>query len=109
MSTDTPTAEMARRESWPSDNRSRSFEAVIPPLRVDIGNPNAPSSDSRADVVLADLTSAPQLSSPLPPLVWRTVNERPGTCSCADMVYDVLGFHSSLLGEGLPAVRLPVW
>ena len=106
MSTDTPTAEMARRGPWPSDNRDRAFDVVCPPSRGDAGSPNAPLPDSRTDVVLADLTSAPELSSPLAPLAWRFVNERPGTCSCADMVYDALGFHSSLLGQGLPAVRL---
>ena len=108
MSTESPTPETSQPTPGQPGNGYPAFHASRSPLRVSAGDPNARSADSRDDVVLAEFGSAPQLPALVPPLASQMVSEPTGTSSCADMVYDALGFHSSLR-QGSPAVRVPAW
>ena len=68
-------------------------------------DPNRASPDSGRQGPNVRGVTLPPLSVPA---LGRSMPAAPtGTVARADMVYDALGFHASLLGQGLPGVRFP--
>ena len=104
MSTDMPTTIQVQRTVWPVEPSQRAVENLFPRWREG-GDTHPLPPDSRAEILPAELTAIPELPSLIPPAAARMVREPIGACSCADMVYDALGFHSALLSPEPPAVR----
>jgi hypothetical protein len=70
------------------------------------GGAVAVRTDSSPDR-MASQQHQPSPRALVPPIAWRMAAEAAGQAYHSTSVYDALGFHSSLLGQDLIAVRLP--